>query len=68
MNTVFPMGLFEVSTPRKWAFCLYFSSIHDYWHQTPDIRKYISRGAKWRDVKNVFFSSSNYEKWLSALT
>jgi len=23
--------IFEVSTPRKWAFCLYFSSIHDYW-------------------------------------
>jgi len=27
---LFPIGIFEVSTTRKWRFCLYFCSIHDY--------------------------------------
>ena len=30
----FPIGIIQVSTPRKWSFLLYFSSLHDYWHQT----------------------------------
>jgi len=27
----FPIGIIEVSTSRKCCFCLYFSSLHDYW-------------------------------------
>ena len=27
----FPIGVIQVSTPRKWSFLLYFSSLHDYW-------------------------------------
>ena len=26
----FPIGIIEVSTPRKWSFLLYFGSLHDY--------------------------------------
>ena len=29
----FPIGIIQVSTPRKWSFLLYFSSLHDYWSQ-----------------------------------
>ena len=29
---VFPIGIIQVSTPRKWSTFLYFSSIHDCWH------------------------------------
>jgi len=28
---LFPIGIIEVSTPRKWLFWLYFSSLHEYW-------------------------------------
>ena len=28
---LFPISIIEVSTPRKWIFLLYFSSLHDYW-------------------------------------
>ena len=28
---VFPIGIIQVSTPRKWSFLLYFRSLHDYW-------------------------------------
>ena len=31
---VFPIGIIQVSTPRKWSFLLYFSSLHDYWPLT----------------------------------
>ena len=30
----FPIGIIQVSTPRKWCFLLYFSSLHDYWPPT----------------------------------
>ena len=30
----FPIGIIQVSTPRKWSFLLYFSSFHDYWPST----------------------------------
>ena len=30
----FPIGIFQVSTPRKWSFLLNFSSLHDYWPPT----------------------------------
>ena len=28
---VFPIGIIQVSTPRKWRVLLYFRSLHDYW-------------------------------------
>jgi len=28
---VFPIGIIQDSTPRKWSILLYFSSLHDYW-------------------------------------
>jgi len=31
---VFPIGIIEVSTTRKWISLLYFSSLHDYWPPT----------------------------------
>ena len=31
---VFPIGIIQVTTPRKWIFLLYFSSLHDYWPPT----------------------------------
>ena len=30
----FPIGIIQVSTPRKWIFLLYFSSLHDFWPPT----------------------------------
>ena len=30
----FPIGIIQVSTPRKSIFLLYFSSLHDYWPPT----------------------------------
>ena len=30
----FPIGIINVSTPRKWSFLLYFSPLHDYWPPT----------------------------------
>ena len=30
----FPIGIIQVSCPRKWSFLLYFSSLHDYWPPT----------------------------------
>ena len=30
----FPNGIIQVSTPRKWSFLLYLSSLHDYWPPT----------------------------------
>ena len=31
----FPIGIIQVSTPRKWSFLLYFGNFHDYWPPTP---------------------------------
>ena len=30
----FPIGIIQVSAPRKWIFLLYFKSLHDYWPPT----------------------------------
>ena len=30
----FPIGIIQVSTPRKWSFLHYFRSLHDYWPPT----------------------------------
>ena len=29
-----PIGIIQVSTPRKWNFLIYFSSLHGYWPPT----------------------------------
>ena len=34
----------------------------------PEKRKYLSRGAKWSDGKNILFRSSKYKKRTSAET
>ena len=34
IRKAFPIGVIQVSTPRKWIFLLYFSSLHDYWPPT----------------------------------
>ena len=31
---VFPIGIIQVSTARKWSILFYFSSFHDYWPPT----------------------------------
>ena len=62
----FPIGIIQVSTPKKWIFLLYFSSLHDYWLPTTLISLVHNSLAKWRDVKNVLFSFSKCEKWKSA--
>ena len=59
---VFLIGLFEVSTQRKLSFCLYSSSIHDYW--PPNTRNSLVHNS-WSVMercKYVQFSSSKYEK------
>ena len=33
----FPVGIIQVSTPRKWSVLLYFNSIHVYWNPTTSI-------------------------------
>ena len=30
----FPIGIIQVSSPRKWSILIYFSSLHDYWPPT----------------------------------
>ena len=64
----FPIGIIQVSTPRKWSFLLYFSSFHDYWPPTTLISLVHNSLGKWSDVKNVLFSFSKCEKWKSADT
>ena len=64
----FPIGIIQFSTPRKWIFLLYFSSLHDYWSPTTLISLVQTPWAKWSDVKNVLFSFSKFEKWKSVET
>ena len=64
----FTIGIIEVSTSRKWSF--YFISVP---FTITDLQPlyshyYITRWAKWSDVKNVIFSFSKCEKWKSAET
>ena len=64
----FPIGIIQVSTPRKWSFLLYFSSFHDYWPPTSLISlvHYALGEMEWRE--NVLLSFSKCEKWKSAET
>ena len=40
----FPIWIIQVSTPRKWIFLLYFSSLNDYWPTTTLISVHNSLG------------------------
>jgi len=64
----FSICIFEVSTPRNWCFCLYFSLIHDYW---PSITRNSSVYYFWNELERcekVLFSFSKREKWIFAET
>jgi hypothetical protein len=62
----FPIGIIQDTTPRKWSFLLYFSSLHGYWTPTTLISIVHNSLAKWSNVKNVLSSFSKCEKWKSA--
>ena len=55
-------------TPRIWGFFLYFSSLQDFWPPSSWKSLVHTSSAKWSDVKNVLFSSSNCEKRKSSET
>ena len=63
-----PIGIIQVSTPRKWIFLLYFSSFHDYWPPTTLISLVHNSLGEMEWLKNVLFSFSKCEKWKSAET
>ena len=59
---VFPIGIIEVLTSRKYCFWIYFSSLHDYWTpSTWNSLVHTSWGKMERCEKRVF-SSSKCEK------
>ena len=66
--SAFPIGIIQVSSPRKLIFLLNFTSLHDYWSPTTLISLVHNSLWKWSDVKNVLFSFSKCEKWKSAET
>ena len=51
---VFPIGIIQVSTPRKWSFLLYYSSLHDYWPPNNLISVHNSLGEMERCEKRAF--------------
>jgi len=62
MNIGISIGIIEVSTSRK-CFFDFISvpyTITDF--QAPETLSYRPCGSKWKDVKNVVFSSSKCEK------
>jgi hypothetical protein len=60
---VIPFGIIEDTTPRKWSFWLYTSSLHDYWPPSP---WNISRG--WNVEKwNTCFSAPKNAKKVNQL-
>ena len=63
-----PIGIIQVSTPRKWSFLLYFNSLYDYWPQTTLIALVQSSLCEMEYGKNVLFRFSKCEKWKSAET
>jgi len=61
----FPIDIFKLSTPRKWGFSLYFSSIHDYWY--PNTWKSLNHNT-WTEMERCEkhdFSSSKCVTWTS---
>ena len=63
---VFPIGIIELSTSRKWYFWLYFSFLHDYW--TPSNWKslvHTSWGEMERCDKCAFQLLKLRRKWMS---
>ena len=55
----FPIGIIQVSTPRKWIFLLYFSSFHDYWPSTTLISLVNNVGRNGVMWKTCFSASQN---------
>ena len=64
----FPIGIIQVSTPRKWSFLIYFSSFHDYRPPTTLISLVHNSLGEMECVKIVLFSFSKCEKCKSADT
>ena len=64
----FPIGIIQVSTPRKWSFLLYFSSLHDSWPLTT-LNAWVHNSLgemEWSE--NLLFSFSKCEKRKSSET
>ena len=64
----FPIGIILVSTPQKWSFLFYFSSLHDYWLPTTLISLVHNSLGEIEWCENVLFNFSKCEKWKSADT
>ena len=65
---VIAIAIIEIS-PHENEFLKFISVPYTYTdRQVPENLLYLPRGAKWRDVKNVLFSSSKCEKRKSAET
>jgi len=65
---VFPIGIFELSTLRKWGFCLYVSSIH-YYRLSGNRNSLVQ--TSWSEMERCekrAFSCSKWENWISAET
>ena len=64
----FPIGIIQVSTPRKWSFLIYFSCLHDYWTPTTlNTLVHNSLGEmEWCEKRA--FNFSKCEKWKTAET
>jgi hypothetical protein len=65
---VSPICLFEVSTTRNWVFCFISFRYTITYLQTNETLQFITCGKELNGVKNVLFSSSKCEKWISAET
>ena len=64
----YPIGIIQVSTPRKWSFLLYFSSLHDYWSPTNFISLAHNSLGEMEWCEKCAISFSKCEKWKSAET
>ena len=64
----FPIGIIQVSTPRKWSILLYFSSLHDYWLPTTLISLVHNSLGEMEWCEERAFSFSKFEKWKLAET
>ena len=63
---VFPIGIIQVSTPRKWSVLLYFSSLHDYWPPSTLISLvHTSLSEVERCEKGCFSASQNAKNEIS---
>jgi len=65
---VFPIGIIQVSTPRKCSFLLYFSSLHDYCPPSTLISLVHNSMCEMERCEEVLFSFPKCEKWKSPET